>query len=85
MRLARGDLAPDDLLINDRDLAEASTHAHFTLNFDKRYRWKAHNKAKKVVFGEIAISTPSCLIWKVVQKCPLLRSNDLTPPGTKDP
>ena len=48
-RLASGDLAPDVVLINDRDLAEHTPLAHFTHNFDKRHRSTAHENPKKLI------------------------------------
>ena len=52
-RLASGGLGSDVVLINDRDLAEHTPLAHFTLNFDKRHRSTAHRNSKRL----------SCLIF----------------------
>ena len=72
-------------LIRDRDLAGTFSLAHFTLNFDKRHRWTAYLTQNRACWLRLQSPIISCLIWKATQKCPPLRSNDLTTPGTKDP
>ena len=72
-------------MINDRDLAGPILLAHSTLNFDNRHRSTAHLTQNTAYWLRLQSPITGCLIWKVAPKVPLLRSNYLTPPGTKDP
>ena len=80
-RLASGALAPDVPLINDRDLAEHTPLAHFTLNFDKRHPSTAHPTQNAVCWLRLQSPINRCLIWNVSPCC---AATTLPHPRTKE-